>query len=407
MSQPSRRSFLRTVGSIVAAGIAGAAGGYVAGSEITRSQLSGQAANVANETIRALEAEINELKEKLAQYEIKDKEVRFYFWSETIPEQLLTFFEEKTGVKVVFDTFESSDEVFAKLFTGQMPYDVTSVTMGGMTRQEHERYLTKLDLNRIPNFKRYAFTGFIKEILNPPFDPNRDYSVPIELGTTGVSFRTDKIAEEDWPTGFRDSLFDFEGFLRKYSPRDGVKRATMIPGGVETIPVVIKAIMGKSINDITPENINEAKEILIQQKPYLATYGGPSEFVPGLAEGRFWVSETWVWQDSANNVDYVAPEEGSEIWEDSLVIPKSAKNIDAAYALINYLLEPAVQVAHVLYNSLVTPNSLAYEMLPDDVKEDTSIYPPPEVISKYEMWLNRTPEQKEMLTKAWLEVLAA
>ncbi|MDJ0271401.1 MAG: hypothetical protein NYU39_02320, partial [Aigarchaeota archaeon] len=283
MSQPSRRSFLRTVGSIVAAGIAGAAGGYVAGSEITRSQLSGQAANVANETIRALEAEIKELKEKLAQYEIKDKEVRFYFWSETIPEQLLTFFEEKTGVKVVFDTFESSDEVFAKLFTGQMPYDVTSVTMGGMTRQEHERYLTKLDLNRIPNFKRYAFTGFIKEILNPPFDPNRDYSVPIELGTTGVSFRTDKIAEDDWPTGFRDSLFDFEGFLRKYSPRDGVKRATMIPGGVETIPVVIKAIMGKSINDITPENINEAKEILIQQKPYLATYGGPSEFVPGLA----------------------------------------------------------------------------------------------------------------------------
>lgn len=407
MNQVSRRAFFKTVGSIVAAGVAGVGAGYVLGSSMTRAELGGQAERVANETIRQLESEIQELKEKLAQYELKDKEVRVYFWSETIPEQLITFFEERTGVKVIFDTFESSDEVYAKLFTGRMPYDVTSVTMGGMTRQEHERYLTKLDLSRIPNFKRYAFDGFIKEILNPPFDPNRDYSVPAELGTTGISLRADKIAEEDWPTGFRDSLFDFDGFLRKYSPRDGVKRATMIPGGVETIPVVIKAIMGKSINDISPENVEEAKEILIQQKPYLATYAGPSEYVPGLADATFWASETWIWQDSPNYVDYVAPAEGSEIWEDSFVIPKSAEHVDAAYAFINYMLEPPVQVAHVLFNSLVTPNRLAYEMLPDDMKNDESIYPPKEVIERYEMWINRTPEQKELLTRAWLEVLAA
>uniref|UniRef100_A0A7C5U4J0 Spermidine/putrescine ABC transporter substrate-binding protein n=1 Tax=Caldiarchaeum subterraneum TaxID=311458 RepID=A0A7C5U4J0_CALS0 len=411
MTDVSRRSFFRAVGSVVAAGIAGIAGGYVLGSSMTRAEferLYGPGATQAgNEIIRRLEAEIKELKEKLAQYEIKDKEVGVYFWAETIPEHLITFFEEKTGVSVIFDTFDSSDEVYAKLFTGRMPYDVTSVTMGGMTRQEHERYLMKLDLSRIPNFKRYAFDGFIKEILNPPFDPRRDYSVPAELGTTGVSFRTDKISENDWPTGFRDSLFDFDGFLRKYSPRDGVKRATMIPGGVETIPVVIKAIMGKSINAITPENVQEAKEILIQQKSYLATYAGASEYVPGLAEARFWVSETWIWQDSPNNVDYVAPVEGSEIWEDSFVIPKSAEHVDAAYAFINYMLEPPVQVAHVLYNSLVTPNRLAYEMLPDDVKNDPSIYPPKEIIDRYEMWVNRTPEEKELLTRAWLEVLAA
>lgn len=402
MSGQSRRSFFKAVGAAVAAGIAGLAGGYVWGS-LAR----GEVGRVSEEVVRSLESEIRELREKLAQYEIKDKEVRIYFWSETIPDQLIQFFQEKTGIKVIFDTFETSDEVYAKLFTGQMPYDVTSVTMGGMTREEHEKYLLELDMSKIPNFKKYAFEGFIKDILHPPFDPDRRFSVPVEMGTTGVSFRTDKIAEEDWPTGFRDSLFDFDHFLPKYSPKDGVKRTSMIPGGVETIPVVIKAVLGKSINDITPENVEEAKEILIQQKPFLATYAGPSEYIPGLAEARFWVSETWTWQDAPNNVEYVAPREGSEIWEDSLVIPRSAKNVEAAHAFINYMLEPPVQVAHVLFNGLVTPNRLAYEMLPEDMKNDESIYPPKEVIDKFEMWLNRTPEQKELLTRAWLEVMAA
>ncbi|MEM4417628.1 MAG: spermidine/putrescine ABC transporter substrate-binding protein [Nitrososphaerota archaeon] len=393
-----RRSFFKTVGAAVAGAIAGVAGGYILGSS---------AGGVSKDVVAGLESEIRDLREKLAQYEIKDREVRIYFWSETIPEQLLTFFEEKTGIRVVFDTFESSDEVFAKLLTGQMPYDVTSVTMGGLTPEEHEKYLLELDLDRIPNFKRYAFTGFIKNILSPPFDPQRRFSVPVEMGTTGISFRTDRIAEEDWPTGFRDSLFDFDYFLPRYSPRDGVRRATMIPGGVETIPLVIKTVLGKSINDITPENVEEAKAVMIQQKPYLATYAGVSEYIPGLAEDRFWVSESWTWQDSPNNVEYVAAREGAEIWEDSLVIPKSAKNVEAAYAFINYMLEPAVQVAHVLFNSLATPNRLAYEMLPEDVKNDESIYPPAEVIDRHEMWLNRTPEQKEMLTRAWLEILAS
>jgi spermidine/putrescine-binding protein len=396
--ESGRRSFFKALGAAVAGAIAGVAGGYYLGSST---------GGVSRDVLASMEAEIRDLQEKLAQYEIKDSEVRIYFWSETIPEQLITFFEEKTGIRVVFDTFESSDEVFAKLFTGQIPYDVTSVTMGGLTTEEQERYLMELDLDRIPNFKRYAFTGFIKDILSPPFDPQRRFSVPVEMGTTGISFRTDRIAEEDWPTGFRDSIFDFDGFLPKYSPRGGVKRVTMIPGGVETIPVVIKAVLGKSINDITPENVEAAKEIMIQQKPFLATYAGPSEYIPGLAEDRFWVSETWTWQDSYNNVEYVAAREGAEIWEDSLVIPKSAHHVDAAYAFINYMLEPAVQVAHVLFNSLATPNRLAYEMLPEEVKTDESVYPPPEVINRHEMWLNRTPEQKELLTRAWLEILAS
>jgi spermidine/putrescine-binding protein len=403
VEEKPRRSFLKYLGTALAAGIAGAAGGYSLGT----AGVEAAARRASEELIAQYEAEIRDLREKLSAYEIKDKEVRVYWWSETIPEQLLTVFEERTGVKVIFDSFDSSDEVFAKLFTGTIPYDVISITPGGLTRQEYEKYLLKLDQRKIPNFKKYAFKEFIQNILNPPFDPNREYTVPLEMGTTGVSFRTDKISEEDYPTGFRDSLFDFEGFLPKYSPKGGVKTVTMIPGGVETIPVVIKAVLGKSINDISESTVKEAVEVMKRQKPFLATYAGTSEYVPGLAEARFWVSETWVWQDSANNVDYVAPVEGSEIWEDSAVIPRAAKNVEAAHAFINYMLEPTVQLAHVLFNNLVTPNALTYEMLPDDVKNDESIYPPKEVISKYEMWLNRTPEQKELLTKAWNELLVS
>jgi len=396
-----RRSFLKYLGTALAAGVAGVAGGYALGSL----GVEESARRAAQDIITRYESEIRDLREKLSQYEIRDREVRVYWWSETIPEQLFTIFEERTGVKIIFDSFDTSDEVFAKLFTGNIQYDVISITPGGLTREEYDKYLLKLDVEKIPNFRRYAFKDFIKDILNPPFDPKREYTVPLEMGTTGVSFRTDKISEEDYPTGFLDSLFDFEEFLPKYSPVGGVKRATMIPGGVETIPVVIKAVLGKSINDISESNVREAVEVLKQQKRFLATYAGTSEYVPGLAEARFWVSETWVWQDSVNNVDYVAPVEGSEIWEDSAVIPKAAKNVDAAHAFINFMLEPTVQMAHVLFNSLVTPNALTYEMLPEDVKSDPSIYPPPEVIAKYEMWLNRTPEQKELLTRAWDEVL--
>jgi spermidine/putrescine-binding protein len=401
MGGHSRRSFLRYLGVAVAAGIAGAAGGYA----LRGIGIEETARRAAEDIVARYEKEISDLREKISQYEIKEREVRVYWWSETIPEQLFTVFQERTGVKVIFDSFDTSDEVFAKLSTGSIPYDVISITPGGLTRDEYDKYLLKLDWDKIPNFRRYAFKDFLKEILNPPFDPKREYTVPLEMGTTGVSFRTDKIAEEDYPTGFIDSLFDFEEFLPKYSPVGGVKTATIIPGGVETIPVVIKAVLGRSINDISESNVREAVEVLKQQKPFLATYAGTSEYIPGLAEARFWVSETWVWQDSANNVDYVAPAEGSEIWEDSAVIPKAAKNVEAAHAFINFMLEPTVQVAHVLFNNLVTPNALAYEMLPEDVRSDPSIYPPAEIIAKYEMWLNRTPEQKDLLIRAWNEVL--
>ncbi len=410
MANENRRAFFKVVGAAVAAGIVGVAGGYFAGLNSARSELEKltkqqqeEAKKLAEETISKLEAEIQELKEKLSQYEIADKELKIYNWSEYIPEHLLTLFEEKTGVKIIYDTFETSDEVLAKLLTGNMPYDVTVITGGTITLDDYEKYVTKLDYSKIPNYEAYVFD----ELKNPAYDPGRTFTVPYQSGTSGISFRTDKIAEEDWPTGWHDSLFDFDYFLPKYSPKDGVKTATMIPGGVETIPNVIKGVLGKSINDLSPENIEAAKEVMIQQKPFLAAYAGASEYQPGLDEGRFWISETWVYQSSENNVEYIVPKEGCEIWTDCMIIPKSAKNVEAAYAWINYMFEPTSQLALTIYNGLMTPNKITFDLLPEEMQNDESIYPPPEIMAKLEAWRGRTPEEREILTRAWQEILAA
>jgi len=387
MSKPGRRDFIKTLGAAIAGiAVGGAAGGYVAGSQ-------------ARDRIESLEKELKEAKEKLLGVEKLEKEVRVYNFEAYIHPYINTLFEETTGTKVIYDVFEATDECLAKFTTGGGGYDIVVFTGGTIPISDYEEYAQPLDHSKIPNVMKYIFD----ELKNPAYDPRRKFTAPYQSGTSGITYNTVRIDEEDHPEGWLDSLFDFDHFLPKYKGK-----CTMIPGGVETIPNVIKGALGHSINDLRPEIVEEAVQLMIKQKPYLATYAGTEEYITGLEAERFWCSETWSYLGARPTCEYVVPVEGCEIWTDNMVVPKNPPHLNAAYAWINFISEPTVQAAITIYNGgYMTPNKRAFEMLPEDMQTDEAIYPPSEVLAKLEPWEGRTPEQRQMLTEAWSRIMAA
>jgi len=384
----SRREFLKYLG-VLAAGLAfGGVLGYSYGGIV------GRKADRAR--IRELEEEVSELKEKLKILEL-EKEVRVYNWSWYIDERLINLFEGATGCKVVYETFESTDEVWAKLSVPPCGYDVVVISSYVVAEAAERELIVPLNPELIPNTK-FLYENF----KNPIYDPELKWHRPYMWGTTGIAYDTTLV--EDDVTGWHN-LFDFDYFLPKYA-----KKITMIPGS-ETVAITFK-LWGASLNDLSEENIRKAKELLIKQKPYLAKYADATDYIPGLASKEFWVSMAWsgdayVAKEENPDIRYVIPEEGTEIFVDCMVIPKGAPHPKAAHAWINFMLDPLVAAINSSTICYANPVKASEKFISEKVKKDPGIYPPPEVMAKLEMFRPWSPEEREIMEEVWMEIEAA
>ncbi len=290
------------------------------------------------------------------------QEVYVYNWSEYIPDEILQQFEEETGIKVVYTTFDSNEAMYAKLkLVGGEGYDVTFPSTYYIKKMSDEGLIQKIDITKIKNFKE-----FDPALLNQKFDPNNEYSLPFMWGTTGIAVNTKYIDESKVKT-WKD-LWN-EEFKGKLMLQNDVR---------EVFHMALKSL-GYSGNTTNEDEIKAAYEELKKIMPSVRLFNSDSPKVPFLAEevhvGMIWGGEAFRANQENPNIKYIYPQDGAALWMDCVVIPAKAKNVDNALAFINFISRPDISAKISEASGYTSPLTSSKEHLDESTKNSRIIFP--------------------------------
>jgi spermidine/putrescine transport system substrate-binding protein len=260
------------------------------------------------------------------------------------------------------------------LETGAQGYDVVLINGSSLHIYRKQGSLASVDENQIPNLK------YIDDRWRDAFIEARELAVPYFWGTLGIAYRSDLIDEA--PSSWMDLFKPTESMRGKIG---------MIEDSMDTFGMALKAL-GYSANSIDPEALNEAESLLMAQKPYVGSYlyvglGEDSALVSGdIVMTMIYSGDALMVQEHDENIQYVVPKEGGNIWVDYLTVMESSTKKDLAWAFINFLNEPenAAQLAEFVYGP--TPNTAAEKLLPAEFLEDENIYPNDDVVARSEFY---------------------
>lgn len=320
--------------------------------------------------------------------------LNIYNWAEFINPDLLEKFEDETGIKVNMDLFETNEHMLAKLEAGGTNYDLIFPSDYVIEEMIKKDLLQKIDFSNIPNYK-YVNDRF----KNLEYDPNSEYSVPYFWGTLGILYNTDMVNEEvdSW-----DILWD-EKYAGKILMLDSMR---------DTIGVALKKL-GYSLNTTNPDELEEAKNLLIQQRPLVNGYY-VDEIKDMMINGDAAIALNWsgaamdIYWEGIDNIKYVVPKEGSNLWFDCMVIPKTCQHKKEAEMFINFILDPENAYENSLYVGYVSPVTEAFERLMEEhpeVAEMDAYNPSEEVLDKCEVFVDLG-DSRALYNEVWTEVKA-
>ena len=314
-----------------------------------------------------------------------EPELNIYNWSDYISPGVVPGFEKEFGVRVTYDTYESSEELVAKLHAGAAGYDLVVPTTYAVTALIESGLLAKLSPRYLGNLSNIAplFRGLAH-------DPENAYTVPWQWGMTGIAWRRDLIADapESWSV---------------YLNRTLAGKMTMLDDERDVIGAFLK-YRGHSLNSVDPAELAGAKRDAILAKANLKAY--LSAPVKGqLIAGDVWLAQLWN-GDAAQArkeqpaLSWMLPEEGSSLWIDSLVVPKTAPHPRAAHEFINYTLRPEIAAAISTATGYGSPNQGAMSLIENPVP-----YPGPDELARLEIQkdLGRA---SELWDRVWTEIKA-
>lgn len=317
--------------------------------------------------------------------------LHFYNWSLYMDDDILTSFEDKCGVKVVQDTFASNEDLLAKLQAGASGYDLIVPSDYMVTIMRELDLLAPIDYGNIPNF-----ANIDERFKNPPFDPEQQYTVPYQWGTSGLAYDTTKVTE---PIDSWQAIFDparacaYQGLSLLNDPR-------------EVFGAALKW-KGYSLNDTDPAHLAEAKQAVMAIKDCVTTFDSES-FADILLNGEVAVGHGWSGQyakaiEENPDLAYVVPSEGSVIWVDNMAIPKDAPNRYTAEVFMNYLLQPDIGAQLTNYTFYASPNAAAKPLIDPEITGNASIFPPQAVMDKLE-FIRDVGEATPQIEQMWTEI---
>ena len=292
-----------------------------------------------------------------------------YNWGEYIDPEVLTMFEEETGIDIVYEEFETNEILYPKISSGAIAYDVICPSDYMIQRMIENDLLSEINFDNIRNLKNIG-----KQYLEQSrqFDPENKYSVPYCWGTVGILYNKMMVDEPVdswsilWDPKYKDNI------LMQDSVRDA-------------FGVTLK-YLGYSLNSIDLDELTEAKNLLIEQKPLVQAYviDQVRDKMIGneAALGVIYSGEAIYTQKENPNLEYVIPKEGSNIWIDSWVIPKNAEHKENAEKFINFLCRPDIALMNFEYITYSTPNEAARELIEDESIRNSEIAFPD--LSKYD-----------------------
>ena len=306
---------------------------------------------------------------------------------------LLEKFTEETGIKVDYSTYDTNEIMYQKLKSSPGSYDLVIPSDYMIEKMIKEDMVEKIDFNNIPN---YEYIG--DQYKNLSYDPNNEYSVPYMWGTIGIVYNPDIVTE---PVNSWDILWD-----TKYNN----KQLIMFDSMRDTIAIGLKKL-GYSINSTNPDEISAATQELILQKQTMDPLYYVDEVKDKMISEEAAIAPVWSGDAAyimAENpkLKFVIPEEGSNKWFDAMVIPKDSQNKENAEKLINFLCHPENALQNVEYIQYSTPNTGAYELLSDDVKNNSGLYPSKEVLDKCEIFVDLG-DSLELYDESWMDIKTA
>lgn len=334
--------------------------------------------------------------------------VHVYNWSDYIGEDTLDDFREATGIRPVYDVFDSNETLEGKLLAGRSGYDVVVPSNHFLARQIKAGAFQKLDRSQLPNWNNLD-PELLRQLETN--DPGNQYAVPYLWGTNGLGYNVAKVRAvlgEDAEVDSWALVFEVEN-IRKLSSC-GV---AFLDSGDEMLPAMLH-YLGLDPNSQDPKDYARAEAKLLEVRPYV-TYFHSSKYISDLANGNICMAVGYsgdVFQaaDRAEEagkgieIGYAIPREGANLWFDMLAIPADAKNVEQAHAFINYLLDPEVIAEVSDYVGYANPNKAAQALMDPEVLADETIYPPDEVLEKLYISAELPPAVQRSMTRSWAKV---
>ena len=330
-------------------------------------------------------------------------ELYVYNWGEYIDEDVISQFEEETGITVVYDLFETNEEMYPVIEAGAVNYDVVCPSDYMIQKMRENDLLAELNFDNIPNIAQID-PAYME--MSQAFDPENKYSVPYCWGTVGILYNT-KLLDElgvPAPTKWAD-LWD-ERLSGEILMQDSVRDAFM---------VALKKD-GYSMNSESKDELEQAKQELIDQKPLVQAYvidQVRDKMIGGeAAVGVIYSGEMLYIQDEVASLgldydlEYVIPEEGTNLWLDSWVIPKNAKNKENAEKWIDFMCRPEIAKANFEYITYPTPNKGAFELLDEDMQNNKAVFPDIDSLKDSEVYQYLGDDTDAIYNELWKEVKA-
>lgn len=315
--------------------------------------------------------------------------VILYNWGDYIDPDLITEFEEETGYRVIYETFDSNEAMYTKIKQGGTKYDIAIPSEYMIDKMVSEDLLLPLDHAKIPTLAHID-----ERFLNKKFDLGNQFSVPYFWGTLGIVYNQ-KLVDEGTITSWQD--------LWKPELKNSI---LFIDGAREMIGLTLQS-EGHSLNERNTELVRQAgkklKTLMPNAKAVIADEMKMYMIQEEASVGVTFSGEAAVMLEENENLTYFVPEEGTNVWFDNIVIPKTASNIEGAYAFINFINRPEIAARNAEYIGYSTPNKDALALLPEEVTDDKAFYPSDEQIETMEVYENLGGELLGLYNDLFLE----
>jgi len=320
----------------------------------------------------------------------QDRRLVIFNWDSYIDDATIPEFERAAGVRVQYELYGSNDELFAKLRAGNPGYDLIFPSNDWVGRMIAADMLVPLEKSRLEGLDNIG-----EAFRDPPHDPGRVHTVPYFWGTLGIGYRSSVARPTSWSALFTDETH--AGRIALLQSKDSLEAALKY--------------LGHSLNATAPDALEEAVRLLIAAKPRI------KQFAPDTGQDLLLADEVDVCleyngdilqvMEEDDDLAYVVPEEGSQIWEDCMCIPTGAPHPEEAHEFISFLLQPEVKARIAEWVLYPTPNVAAKALLPEHIRNNPSIYPPDEVLARCEFSRYQGEDVQQMRDDAMTRVLAA
>ena len=320
-------------------------------------------------------------------------ELTVYNWFDYIDPEVLDLFEAQTGISVTYVNFTQNEDMYPKVVAGAGAYDVLFPSEYMIERLIKEDRLAELNLDNIPNLE-----NVLDNLRDPSYDPGNAHSVPYMWGTLGILYNTDMVKE---PITSWRCLFDeqYKGSI------------FMMNSLRDTIGLGLKTL-GYSMNTRDAGELREACDLLVKQKQDGLVSGNfvdetKDKMVAGEAAlAVIYSGDALYAMEKADNLAYVVPEEGSNIWVDGMCIPKGSKNKEAAECFINFMCDPEIAQRNMDYIYYSSPIKQVVEGLDEEEAANEALNPPEDIIARCEFY-NDISDIKDLYENIWMEIRMA